>query len=224
MKLLHDWHIPDWDRHYENVILKYNNKWSYQQRQRDFALNKVKEWDIAIDIGANVGFWTKELCSKFRFVWAFEPGRENWECCHKNLEGVKNYQLEQVAISNIEAENVELYNTSSSCGDMRIKPIGKKARVIDYVDMVPLDSYYHELMPKYAGKVGLIKIDVQEHEKEVLLGAKKILEEHSPVICIELPTRDEKEKEYKVICKNILGNLGYREVDSFKKETIFIKD
>ena len=129
MKLLHDWHIPDWDRHYENVMLQYNNKWSYQQLQRDFALNKVKEWDIAIDIGANVGFWTKELCSKFRFVWAFEPGRENWECCHKNLEGVKNYQLEQVAISNIEAENVELYNTSSSCGDMRIKPIGKKAPI-----------------------------------------------------------------------------------------------
>ena len=49
MKLLHDWHIPDWDRHYENVILQYNNKWSYQQRQRDFALNKVKEWDIAIE-------------------------------------------------------------------------------------------------------------------------------------------------------------------------------
>ena len=68
MKLLHDWHIPDWDRHYENVILQYNNKWSYQQLQRDFALNKVKEWDIAIDIGANVGFWTKELCSEFRFV------------------------------------------------------------------------------------------------------------------------------------------------------------
>ena len=188
MKLLHDWHIPDWDRHYEDVLIHHNNKWSYQQAQRDLALNKVKEWDIAIDIGANVGFWTKELCSKFRFVWAFEPGRENWECCHKNLEGIKNYQLEQVAISNIEAENVELYSTSSSCGDMRIKPIGKKARVIDYVDMVPLDSYYHELMPKYAGKVGLIKIDVQEHEKEVLLGAKKILEEHNPVICIELPT------------------------------------
>ena len=30
-------------------------------------------------------------------------------------------------------------------------------------------------MPKYAGKVGLIKIDVQQHEKEVLL---KALEEY----------------------------------------------
>ena len=28
-------------------------------------------------------------------------------------------------------------------------------------------------MPKYAGKVGLIKIDVQQHEKEVLLGGIK---------------------------------------------------
>ena len=224
MKLLHDWHIPDWDKHYEDVLIHHNNKWSYQQPQRDFALNKVKEWDIAIDIGANVGFWTKELCSKFRFVWAFEPGRENWECCHKNLKGIKNYQLEQVALSDKQAENVELYSTSKSCGDLRITPIGEKAKVVDYVDMFMLDNYYHELMPKYAGKVGLIKIDVQQHEKEVLLGARRILEEHSPVICIELPIRDEEEQTYKVICKNILGGLGYREKGRKNKETIFMKE
>ena len=46
--------------HYE-IIIQYNNKDQQSQTK------KVKEWDIAIDIGANVGFWTKELCSKFRF-------------------------------------------------------------------------------------------------------------------------------------------------------------
>lgn len=214
------WSIPDWDNHFHKQM----KDGDYQQEHRDFALGYVKEWDIAIDIGANIGLWTKDLCKRFRFVWAFEPSRENWEHCHKNLKGIKNYQLEQVALSDKQAENIELYNTSDSCGDMRITPIGKNAKVVDYVDMLMLDNYYHELMPKYAGKVGLIKIDVQQHEKEVLLGAKRILEEHSPVICIELPTRVKEEQEYKVICKNILGGLGYREVDSYKKETIFIKD
>ena len=214
------WSIPEWDNH----LIKRIKNGVYQKKQREYALSYVKDWDIAIDIGANIGLWTKPLCEKFRFVWAFEPSRENWEHCHKNLEGIKNYQLEQVALSDKQAENVELYSTSESCGDLRITPIGEKAKVVDYVDMFMLDNYYHELMPKYAGKVGLIKIDVQQHEKEVLLGARRILEEHSPVICIELPTRTDEEKDYKIICRNILGGLGYREKFKKSKETIFMKD
>ena len=214
------WSIPEWDNH----LIKRIKNGVYQKKQRDYALSYVKDWDIAIDIGANIGLWTKPLCKKFRFVWAFEPSRENWEHCHKNLEGIKNYQLEQVALSDKQAEDVKLYSTSDSCGDLRITPIGEKAKVVDYVDMMMLDNYYHELMPKYAGKVGLIKIDVQEHEKEVLLGARRILEIHNPVVCIELPIRNEQEQLYKVICKNILGGLGYREKGAHKKDTIFIKD
>ena len=213
------WSIPEWDNHFKSQI----KNGVYQKKQRELALSYVKDWDIAIDIGANIGLWTKDLCEKFRFVWAFEPSRENWEHCHKNLEGIKNYQLEQVALSDKEAENIELYSTGDSCGDLRITPKGENAEVIDTVDMMMLDNYYHELMPKYAGKVGLIKIDVQQHEKEVLLGARRILEEHSPVICIELPTRNDEERAYKIICRNILGGLGYREKARHKKETIFIK-
>ena len=214
------WSIPEWDNH----LIKRIKNGVYQKKQRDYALSYVKDWDIAIDIGANIGLWTKPLCEKFRFVWAFEPSLENWQYCHKNLEGIKNYQLEQIALSDKQAENIELYSTSDSCGDLRITPIGEKAKVVDYVDMMMLDNYYHELMPKYAGKVGLIKIDVQQHEKEVLLGARRILEEHSPVICIELPIRDEEEQTYKVICRNILGGLGYREKGRKNKETIFMKE
>ena len=214
------WSIPKWDNHFNSRI----KKGEYQKNQRDFALGFVEDWDIAIDIGANIGLWTKPLCEKFKFVWAFEPSRENWEHCHKNLEGIENYQLEQVALGDKQAEDVRLYSTSDSCGDLRISPIGENAKVVDIVDMMKLDNYYHELTKKYAGNVGFIKIDVQQHEKEVLLGATKILEEHSPVICIELPIRDEEEQTYKVICKNILGGLGYREKGSKGKETIFIKD
>ena len=213
------WSIPKWDNHFNSRI----KKGEYQKNQRDFALGFVEDWDIAIDIGANIGLWTKPLCEKFKFVWAFEPSRENWEHCHKNLEGINNYQLEQVALGDKQAEDVRLYSTSDSCGDLRISPIGENAKVVDIVDMMKLDNYYHELTKKYAGNVGFIKIDVQQHEKEVLLGATKILEEHSPVICIELPIRDEEEQTYKVICKNILGGLGYREKGSKGKETIFMK-
>jgi len=213
MKLINDWFMPDWDNH-----IQFNfKKGGYQVKQRDLALSYVKEWDMAIDIGANIGLWTKPLCEKFRFVWAFEPSRENWECCQKNLLNIQNYQLEQVALGDKQAEDVRLYSTSDSCGDLRIVPIGEKAKVIDNVDMMMLDNY------NFAGKVGFIKIDVQQHEKEVLLGSKRTLEKHNPVICVEQPTRTDEEKEYKFECKEILSSFGYREKGSKKKETIYIK-
>jgi len=118
------WSIPKWDNHFDSRI----KNGDYQKRQREFALSYVEEWDIAIDIGANIGLWTKPLCEKFKFVWAFEPSRENWEHCHKNLEGIENYQLEQVALGDKQAENVRLYSTSDSCGDLRISPIGEKSK------------------------------------------------------------------------------------------------
>ena len=213
------WSIPEWDNHFDSRI----KKGEYQKNQRDFALGFVEDWDIAIDIGANIGLWTKPLCEKFKFVWAFEHSRENWEHCHKNLEGIENYQLEQVALGDKQAENVRLYSTSDSCGDLRISPIGEKSKVVDIVDMMMLDNYYHELMKKYAGNVGFIKIDVQQHEKEVLLGAKRILEEHNPVLCIEMPTRNDEERTYKNVCTEILNDFGYFEKGRMKKETIFIK-
>ena len=81
------WSIPDWDKH---LLGEIKGNHGYQSKQRNNAFNFVKDWDIAIDIGANIGLWTRPLCERFKFVWAFEPSRENWEHCHKNLEGIEN--------------------------------------------------------------------------------------------------------------------------------------
>ena len=44
-----------------------------QQKHRSRALEYVKRWNNCIDIGSNVGMWTRELASKFKKVYCFEP-------------------------------------------------------------------------------------------------------------------------------------------------------
>lgn len=207
------WQIPKWDRHFKQR-LKNND---YQRKQRNIALSYVEEFDLAIDIGANIGFWTRDLCMKFQKVWAFEPSVENCEYFKKNVIA-NNYELERIALSDKQDKNVELYATSHSCGDLRLKK-SDNACVESYVDVKRLDDYIDKFQ-----KVDFIKIDTQQSEREILLGAEKTLKKFSPVLCVELPTRGLEELNYKLECERILNNYGYYEKNRKSKDTIFIKD
>ena len=207
-----NWQIPEWDRHFIRRLKNGN----YQQKQRNLALSYVEEFDLAIDIGANIGFWTRELCSKFKKVWAFEPSVENCEYLKKNVIA-DNYELERIALSDKQDKNVELYATSNSCGDLRLKKTDN-ACIESHVDLKRLDDYIDKFE-----KVDFIKIDTQQSEREILLGAEQTLREFMPVLCVELPTRGLKELGYKLECERILNNFGYYEKDRKSKDTIYMK-
>ena len=44
-----------------------------QQAQRDAALQYIKQWRVCLDIGSNIGQWTRPLSKKFESVVCFEP-------------------------------------------------------------------------------------------------------------------------------------------------------
>ena len=209
-----NWQIPEWDRHFTARLRNGN----YQQKQRTLALSYVEEFDLAIDIGANIGFWTRELCSKFKKVWAFEPSVKNCEYLKKNVIA-DNYELERIALSDKQDKNVELYATSSdSCGDLRLEK-KDNAFIESYVDLKRLDDYIDKFE-----KVDFIKIDTQQSEREILLGAEQTLREFRPVLCVELPTRGLEELNYKLECERILNDFGYYEKFRKSKDTIYMKD
>ena len=102
MKNIKDWYLPDWDTHFEKMLQLHNGKFEYQQRQRDYAFSQVTNFNTnAIDAGSNIGFWSKQMCQKFKHVYAFEPHPDNIECYKENLKDYKNYTLYDVAISNL---------------------------------------------------------------------------------------------------------------------------
>ena len=81
---------------YKNAFPIYNVIYPFFKRKQDkheIALLKqyVKKGDIVLDIGANIGFYTKilaELVGENGKVYAFEPDKTNFSYLMKNSESL----------------------------------------------------------------------------------------------------------------------------------------
>ena len=228
MKNIKDWYLPDWDTHFEKMLQLHNGNFEYQQQQRDYAFSQVTNFNTnAIDAGSNIGFWSKQMCQKFKHVYAFEPHPDNIECYKENLKDYKNYTLYDVAISNVTNVQMDLYVSKDECGNASLNNIGVKEgttnrKLIDNqitsikVNVKKIDDYNFN-------DIGFIKVDCQNHEKEVVEGAIKTIDKFSPVLCLELPTRNQKEIDYRNNMIEYLKKYNYIYRGSMNKETIFTR-
>ena len=231
MKNVKGWQLPEWDNHYEKMLKEYNGKWEYQKDTRDFSLGFVKNWNIALDIGANIGFWSQDMCNKFKTVVGFEPHPENIACYKENMKDYKNWSLEEIALSDKQQDNVPLFASPDESGNVSLKAHGvthgnsKRTLKEDQlsttmVNVKTLDQYLDEFKGK---NIDFIKVDCQEHEKEIVQGGLKLLKEHDSVICLELPCRNADEKKYHDDIVEMLKTINYTRQGNLRKETIFTK-
>lgn len=219
MKLVKGWYLPDYDKHFEPILKEVNGEFTYQQTHRDYVLSFVDKFDVAIDVGANVGFWSKDFCKKFKNVWAFEPVQDVIECYRKNMESFDNWHMEEVGLSDEQAENVRLFKgIDNSGGGSMMEGFESASNQVEYIDIKKLDDYINVF-----NSVDLIKADIQGHEYEFLVGSMKFLEVFNPTISLELPTRNKEEIDYKEKSVTLLSGLGYNEVGRHKKDTVFKK-
>lgn len=161
----------------------------------------VRNGDWVVDIGANVGFYTKrlaELVGSEGRVLAFEPVPETFALLTSNLTlcGFTNVTLFNTAVSeanNLAGISVPDYSDTSQLNYYQ-------AHVTSLADSnfriltVSLDSIQ---IPE---KVKLIKIDAEGHEHSVLRGMQNILMRDSPILIIEAPHGETRE---------LLESLGY---------------
>lgn len=134
-----------------------------------------------VDIGANIGnhslFFAKYMeCEK---VISFEPICKNIELFKMNLEKYRNKcVLYETALSNEEGLKV-MYNTDEkSYGGFSLNKEDKSFEIIRDFRVEKLDNY--DLT-----NITLMKIDVENHEKEVLEGAKETIKKNKPIIVLE---------------------------------------
>ena len=114
MQKVHGWYLPDYDQHYEEWMT-INNETSYQRLQREYALNEVANFRTAIDIGGNIGFWSRDFCERFKDVIIFEPDASNIECLEANLQNNNNYSLHRVGLGS-KAETKTFYKSKVTSG------------------------------------------------------------------------------------------------------------
>ena len=196
--------MPDTDNHFERLIakrIKNGGPAQYQDDVRDVAYKYVTDFNIAVDVGANVGLWAKPLTEKFKRIIAFEPLEQVYSCLESNVAGL-NVDIHKHALGNVN-DVAEMVYDSENTGGSFVSNVGQGSINIKRLDDLNL--------PKF----GLLKIDCERHELEVLKGAMDTLLKYKPIIvCEQQADTDE--------CAGLfLKSFGAREITNVRKDYIF---
>ena len=172
-----------------------------QSAQRNSALRYVRQWRLCLDIGSNIGQWTRPLARRFDRVICFEPNPNFRECWRRNINET-NTELHPCGLSDSEHTARQGFNSTvleQGDGDIQCRT---------------LDSFTLE-------NVDLIKIDVDGFEVLLLEGARETLARNNAVINIEM----KREKRAKIVAKieKILKELGYRFQERTKSDEVWTK-
>ena len=212
MKKIHDFYFPDWDSHFHTYFSK---SIGYQEAQRNRALSKVKNFGVAVDCGAHVGLWSRDLSNYFEKLYCFEPVKEFFDCLKLNIKK-DNVKFYNSALGKKKTKGkILVTKNSGNSGNSKVlnerKLYNSDIDFIQDIEIIALDSL--EL-----NQLDFFKIDVEGLGLDVLEGSINILEKSNPVVCLELFEIEEKKDQIK-----LLNNLGYELVDKIIKEHIFIK-
>ncbi|OGL53993.1 hypothetical protein A3K55_02200 [Candidatus Shapirobacteria bacterium RBG_13_44_7] len=145
----------------------------YEPYLTKLMLGNVGRGETVVDVGANIGYYTVLLGKKAKKVYAFEPEKTSFEILKKNVEvnKLKGVELFGVALGG-KKEKKKLEKSKDNFGDNRLSDKG------GVVGVERLDDLVKE-------KIGLIKIDTQGWEPEVIKGAREIIRKYHPKIFLE---------------------------------------
>ncbi len=119
---------------------------------------------IAIDIGANIGIWSRLLarqCSSGQ-VFAFEPSSTTYSILKKNCSQIRNVTCIQAAVGGVDGE-VSFVGESVPSALRRIAPSGHEGA--ETVPSVRLASW---ISSNEISRIDFVKVDVEGFEEDVL--------------------------------------------------------
>ena len=164
----------------------FKNYGNFKKTGESNFVNLIKnEINLSLDIGANIGLYTKLLLEKTNSnVVSFEPLPEAFNELKKiELKFSKRLKVFNLAIGE-NSNNLDLfYENQKSEKASLIQNLEKLSFIKDNnknkisVEVRNLDSFNNFFKDQ---KIDFIKIDTEGFEYEVLKGAQKILETHKP--------------------------------------------
>ena len=155
---------------------------------------------VAVDVGANLGYYTFKMAKRFKHVYSFEPNPN------------ASFPIRTSGFHNVTLIDLALSDTHGSA-ELKIPVIGKVVlagwaslipgncpgadhHLVRQVELATLDEF--EL-----ADVALIKIDVEGHELEVLRGARQTISASRPILIVEIKN-DQVDQ-----VSNLLVSYGY---------------
>ena len=155
----------------------------YEPTETEIVKSNVKKNDIAVDIGANVGYYTllmAQLVGKNGKVYSFEPDPVNFQLLKKSVEinEFENVILIQKAVSDTN-EKVKLFLGDDDRAINRIydAKLGDAKESIE-VDSITLDEYFRENNELF----NFIKIDSEGSEVKIINGMQELISENRKLV------------------------------------------
>ena len=206
------WWFPDYEAHFPKMLQKNVTKGGqpvYQEPVRKRSIALCQNRRTAIDVGANVGLWSRDLCASFENVIAFEPVQDFRDCLTKNVVA-KNFDVRSVALGNV-ATRATMNITEGNTGHSHIDPasFGQGETEVILLDSLNLTN------------IDYIKVDCEGFEYRVLQGAEQTIKRNRPVVVVEQKPHDAYADQYgqhEAIA--LLQSWGMRRLDQVKDDWI----
>jgi FkbM family methyltransferase len=186
----------DINEYIDQTILKYG---FFEAVTTEWITKSLREGDVMVDVGANIGYMSlvgRAAVGTKGTVWAIEPTQYAYQKLQRNiaLNQWTNIKAVKMAFSTFTQAQVDItfnpteyltgsQNSMRSSWALEKNKIGTQQQDKDYCDFMPLDDFVEK---NNITKINLLKIDVDGHEKSVLLGGLKTIKKFLPKIILEI--------------------------------------
>jgi FkbM family methyltransferase len=175
-----------------------------EARLIDWAASLVDTDKSFVDVGAHVGTWVQHLARYCVRAHAFEPQRSTYArlCEGVRLAGLDNVACHNVALGARGEAALHIVSVDEGGSTLRYRPELGSTLSVERVQAAQLDDFD-------LGHVGLIKIDAEGYERDILLGAGRTLAMYRPRLLLEAWTHGWFAAEKEALIDHVKG-LGYR--------------
>ena len=166
--------LPRWSKSATSVyVTKAHIDWGAEELFAQFA-NRDSDF---MDIGAHIGYYSMYLHPLVRKVFAFEPDPRNLPDLKANAASARNIEVVDEAVSSHSGTGRFYVG-----GDSSMSTLQASGGTTIEVKTTSVDDF---VAGRPSIKPTIIKIDAEGHDLEVLLGMKKTVAAHQPLILVE---------------------------------------
>lgn len=181
----------------------------YEYNETKIIMECVKENDVILDIGANVGLYTI-LFNKYKncTTYSFEPIKYTFNLLNKNLKiNDINAKIYNIGLSNKNKVETFYFNTNEiAASSMRDLREDNSVKIVK-CDIEKMDNFIEK---EKILNIDFIKIDIEGAELFALQGGIKSINKYKPIIFCEMLRKWAKKFDYHpndII--ELLNKIGY---------------
>lgn len=165
--------------------------------------NKIKHMSV-LDIGANIGNHSIFFADFFKKVYSFEPHPLTYKLLAFNTAPYKNIEIFNFGLGD-KNKKINLYSKIDNIGASTSNHKNNHSKQKNIIQIKALDKCKLKLK-----NIGLIKIDVEGMEINVLNGAINLIKDQKPIIVLEQLEQEFSSSNQETKTISLLKGLGYR--------------